>query len=161
MLTIETSKLVNQLKQLQEEIERKLQNMVQDWATDTVYHIALGTPLGDSIKNEEWYDLREMVTGLAPIEGISRGAWQVSLNGSIEFVPTYGQSTANIAQDNTYSSMDRFPLGKSFTIGASTPYLYKLDKGTSPQLQGGFEPMIKDVIFGAFKVNLKDKYDGV
>lgn len=154
MLTIETSKLVNQLKQLQEEIENKLEGMVQKWTVDVSEYVIAGTPIGSYEKYGWLYDMRDE---LEPIPGLSRGSWQVSLDGDLIFKNVYN---GDLAVSDIAGDIARYRLGQTYYIGNTTPYVEQLEgNGRTPQLEiGGFQRLQNEAV-SAYNLNLKTYYD--
>ena len=127
------------------------------------YEIALtaidNTPLGDSVAYMRLYQRREKMYGLSPIEGLAKGGWQVSLDGSLEFQELYGSTSGQTALSAAKIGMMNYKLGNTVMIGNEGPYIDDLENNSSNQTngQGIMQPTL-DSIMQVHKTDLMRYY---
>lgn len=159
MVTVDVTKLSAQLKQLKSDIEIRLIRMVQSWTYDISSYIIQDTPYGDDIANADLYEKRYDVWGLKPEAGLSRGSWVVSFDGNIPLQEIYGVESGSQAGYSIHNDMEYYNVGQTYYIGSSTPYVEKLNRGSSKQLEpGGFSRLQNEAV-SIYNLNLKNYYD--
>lgn len=170
MIVADTKDLEASLAKAILTIERKLKNMVEGFAYEFTLTAALNTPLGNADDNPEniklfnmyqrrTYDSGWQSYGLEPKEGFARGAWQVSLDGSLSIQELYGKNTAYEARDIAKRSMQSYQLGQTVIIGNYGPYIQSLENNHSAQTmdQGIMKPTIEQVLT-SYRIDLQRYY---
>lgn len=159
-----TDELAKQLEEYSKEVERRLKNMVEQFAVDVLHSAAVNTPLGDSDKFAAFYQRRlSEETGLLDIEGLAQGSWQIDLDGNLTFTnsrDSYGRDSASTATNKAKLAVQGYRLGESFVVGNAAPYIGDLENNSSPQTngQGIMNPTIQE-IQAAMESDLKRYYD--
>ena len=152
--------ITKQLEEYSKEVERKLKNMVEMFATNIVTIAAENTPLGDAETFMEFYESRQTRTGLLPEEGVAQGAWVIALNGELYFTPSYGRDSNLDAVAEANMDMQSYQLGDNFKIGNAAPYIGELEGNHSKQTSGEgiMRPTLAEVM-GAYESDLKRYYE--
>ncbi len=151
MITANFAEVAASLRKAKEEIDRKLENMVRQFA----YHVTLtaieNTPLGDSITYYKYYQRRQKATGLQPVEGFAQGSWQVNTDGSFSIQETYSGAEAGVLAKSNLSS---YKLGQSVYIGNMGYYIQVLENGYSDQAPMGIMQPTSNQIVGVLQADL-------
>lgn len=161
-----TDELAKQLEEYSKEVERRLKNMVEQFAVDVVSAGVNNTPLGDSKKYIYFYEGRTNPEspfyreGFPDIEGVAQGAWVVGLDGQLGFVPVGGRDSGMSAIADAKMDMQGYRLGQNFVIGNAAPYIGDLEDNYSDQTngQGIMQPTVEE-IQAANEADLKRYYD--
>lgn len=127
-VTCDTSKLEESLKKFHEEAVRKLGGMVQKFSHIVALTAIDNTPIGDSVKYEALYLLRQKNIGLEPIEGFAKGSWRVSMDGTLEMQTLYGQDSDQDAASLIKQDLNQYKLGETIMISNFGPYIVDLEK---------------------------------
>lgn len=160
MIAVDSSALVKDLEQYYKDVVRKLENMVRGFAYEISLTAVENTPLGDSATYMKLYKRREKAYGLQPIEGLARGGWQISLDGSLEFQEIYGTGSGNTATSAVKIHAMNYQLGETVIIGNKGPYIQQLEMNSSLQTNGaGIMQPTLDSIMAVHRVNLQRYYD--
>jgi hypothetical protein len=160
MLSIDVSKLILELKEYKVDVQRRLENMVSGFSYELALTAIDNTPLGDSEAYIKLYKRREKAYGLLPEEGLARGGWQVSLDGSLDFQQIYGSGSGDTAGAAVKIHMMNYKLGEEVIIGNKGPYIKYLENGSSTTQapDGIMQPTINDIM-SAHKISLNRYYN--
>lgn len=159
MITVDSTALVKDLQAAYLEIVRRMENMVRGFAYEVALTAINQTPIGDSEAYRKLYLRREKTYGLAPIEGLAKGGWQVSLDGSLDFQQLYGQASGNTAASAARIGMMNYSLGQTVLIGNTGPYIGLLEQNYSLQTNGeGIMKPTLDSIMAVHRVELLKYY---
>lgn len=162
MITVDISKVLEELKKYHEDVERKLKYMVIQFSYLISSEAIKNTPLGNAAPKEQggnlpWYLRREDITGLQPIEGFAQGSWQVNTSGTFNIQEIYsgGEALSLIR-----GSISNYQLGQTVYIGNSAYYFRALENNYSEQTQGlGIVKPTLDAITSTYQVDLKRLFD--
>jgi hypothetical protein len=166
-VSINTQELIASLKKYEEEVKRKLEGMVTKFAYESTVIAVNNTPLGNATSSEDgeevikdWYLTREMVTGLRAEEGLARGGWQISLDGTLSFRETYGQESGTNASEDAREQMSDYKIGDTVYIGNLGPYIQRLQDNYSAQTkkQGIMQPTENNMI-AIYNTDIKQMFD--
>lgn len=165
MITADISNLEASLAAAIQTIERRLKNMVQGFAYEFAVTAISKTPLGDDteqgfqrlylkrLTDPDWESY-----GLLPEKGFSRGAWQASLNGSLDAQSFYGETSGNQAADKAKLDMNSYRLGQTVTIGNYGPYIQRLESGSSKQAPEGISKPTLEQVQTSYRIDLQRYY---
>lgn len=158
-ITCDTSKLEKSLKLFHEEAVRKMQGMVQKFSYIVAWTAIDNTPLGDSLKWEDLYDLRKRTIGLEPIEGFAKGSWRVSMDGTLEMQTLYGQDSDEMAASIIKQDLNQYKLGETVMISNFGPYIVELEKNFTRynKQQPIIQPTMES-IYRTYQLSLDDYY---
>ena len=160
MITVDITKVLQELQQYKEEVDRKLKHMVVGFSYIISEEAIKRTPLGDSHVYESWYIQRFNSTGLEPKEGYSRGSWQVNTSGQFSQQERYGYGSGDAALGLVKGSLGTYQLGQTIYIGNTAYYFQALDDNYSEQTQGlGIVKPTIDAITSTYQVDLKRLFD--
>lgn len=160
MISVDSTALSKDLEQFYKDVVRKLENMVRGFAYEITLTAIDKTPLGNAEAYMKLYQRREKAYGLAPIEGLARGGWQVSLDGTLDFQQLYGSNSGNTAGAAAKIHMMNYQLGQQVIIGNEGPYIQALEQNYSDQTAGlGIMQPTLDSIMAVQRVNLQRYYD--
>ena len=162
MITVDITKVLQELQQYKEEVDRKLKYMVVQFSYLISSEAIRNTPLGNAAPKEQggnlpWYLRREDITGLQPIEGFAQGSWQVNTSGQFNVQEIYsgGEALSLIR-----GSISNYQLGQTVYIGNSAYYFRALENNYSEQTQGlGIVKPTIDAIISTYQVDLKRLFD--
>ena len=162
MITVDISKVLEELKKYHEDVERKLKYMVVQFSYLISSEAIRNTPLGNAAPKDRggnlpWYLRREDITGLQPIEGFAQGSWQVNTSGQFNVQEIYsgGEALSLIR-----GSISNYQLGQTVYIGNSAYYFRALENNYSEQTQGlGIVKPTIDAITSTYQVDLKRLFD--
>lgn len=126
-ISCDTSNLEQDLKKFHEEAVRKLGGMVQKFSHIVALTAIDNTPIGDSVKYESLYLLRQKNIGLEPIEGFAKGSWRVSTDGTLEMQTLYGQDSDEMAASLIKQDLNEYKLGETVMISNFGPYIVELE----------------------------------
>lgn len=106
---------------------------------------------------ESWYKSR---TDLQPVEGFSRGSWQVSTTGQFSKQEYYGYGSGDAALSLVKGNLGNYILGQTVYIGNNAYYIKALENNYSEQTQGlGIMQPTVDSIIATYQVDLKRLFD--
>ena len=162
MITVDISKVLEELKKYHEEVERKLKYMVGQFSYLISSEAIKNTPLGNAAPADQggnlpWYLRREELTGLQPRAGFAQGSWQVNTSGTFNIQETYsGEGALSLIR----GSISSYKLGETVYIGNSAYYFQQLEKNYSPQTEGmGIVKPTMSAIMATYQVDLKRLFD--
>jgi hypothetical protein len=158
-ITCDTSKLEESLKKFHEEAVRKMEGMVRKFSHIVAWTAIDNTPLGDSVKWEALYLLRQKNIGLEPIEGFAKGSWRVSTDGTLEMQTLYGQDSDEMAASLIQSDLMTYKLGETVMISNFGPYILELEKNFMDynKQQPIISPTMESV-YRTYQLSLDDYY---
>lgn len=169
MITADTADLDASLQKFIETAERKLKNVAKGFAYEFSVFAVGNTPLGEEQDGPDstYFNLYQFRTtrkdwqsyGLEPKEGFARGAWQVSFDGSLEAQSNYGQTSGSTALVSIDSTLNRYKLGQTITIGNYGPYIRDLNNGYSEKAPEGISKPTIDQVLQAYLINVKKYYE--
>ena len=133
MITVDSKDLLADLQKFYLEAVRKMENMVRGFAYEISLTAIQNTPLGDSITFQKLYQRRRY---LPQEEGVARGGWEVSLDGSLDFQVISGRDSGNVAASAAKIHLMNYKLGEVVLIGNSGPYIMDLEDNYSDQTAG-------------------------
>ena len=162
MISVDISKVLEELQKYKEEVDRKLKYMVVQFSYLISSEAIRNTPLGNAAPKDQggnlpWYLRREELTGLQPIEGFAQGSWQVNTSGQFNVQEVYsgGEALSLIR-----GSISNYQLGQTVYIGNSAYYFRALENNYSEQTQGmGIVKPTIDAITSTYQVDLKRLFD--
>lgn len=154
MISVDVSKVLEELKAYQQDTVRRLEKMVTGFAYIISKTAIENTPLGDAEKYFALYQRRLTDgSGLKPEAGFARGSWQVNTSGqfSVQQVYSGGEALSLISTD-----LNRYKLGDTLYIGNRGFYIRALEEDNhSDQTQGmGIMQPTLDSIMQTYKVDL-------
>ena len=152
MISVDVSKVIEELKAYQQDTVRRLENMVTGFAYIISKTAIANTPLGDAEEYFKLYELRQKRIGLEPTEGFARGSWQVNTSGefSVQLVYSGSEALSLIKTD-----LGSYKLGDTLYIGNRGFYIKMLENNYSDQTQGmGIMQPTLDSIMQTYKVDL-------
>lgn len=158
-ITCDTSQLEQSLKKFHEEAVRKMEGMVRKFSYIVSWTAIDNTPLGDSLKWESLYLLRQQNTGLEPIEGFAKGSWRVSTDGTLEMQTLYGEDSDEMAASLIQSDLMTYKLGETVMISNFGPYILELEKNFTRynKQQPIMQPTMESV-YRTYQLSLDDYY---
>lgn len=152
MISVDVSKVLEELKAYQQDTVRRLEKMVTGFAYIISKTAIANTPLGDAEEYFKLYELRQKRIGLEPTEGFARGSWQVNTSGefSVQLVYSGSEALSLIKTD-----LGSYRLGDTLYIGNRGFYIRELENNYSDQTQGmGIMQPTLDSIMQTYKVDL-------
>jgi len=160
MITCDTSVLEAELKKFHEEATKKLEGMVRKFSYVVSLTAIDNTALGDSLKWESLYELRQKTIGLEPIEGFAKGSWRVSMDGTLEMQSLYGQNSDEMVESIIQSDLSAYKLGETVMISNFGPYILQLENNYQRYGKGQpiIEPTIESVM-RTYQLHLDDYYN--
>ena len=158
-ISCNTSKLEESLKKFHAEAIRKMEGMVRKFSYIVSLTAIDNTPLGDSIKWEALYLLREKKIGLEPLEGFAKGSWRVSTDGTLEMQTLYGQDSDEMAASIIESDLTAYKLGETVMISNFGPYIVDLENNFQKynKQQPIMQPTLESV-YRTYQLSLDDYY---
>ena len=161
MISVDISKVLEELKKYHEEVERKLKYMVIQFSYLISSEAIRNTPLGNAAPEPNgylpWYLRRQDLTGLQPIAGFAQGSWQVNTSGqfSVQDIYSGGEALSLIR-----GSISNYRLGQTVYIGNTAYYFRALENNYSGQTQGmGIIKPTMDAIISTYQIDLKRLFD--
>lgn len=148
------------MKHLEDEINRKLVGMVQEFAIAATTEAIDNTPLGNAQLYEKQYLARQRRIGLRPEEGFARGSWRVSVDGTLDIQELYGKGSGDTAVGIAKQDIQEYKLGDTIMISNFGYYIKNLEVNyerynkNTPILQPTIE-----TIMSQYQLNLGDYYD--
>lgn len=124
MITMDSSNAVKQLEAFEKEMIKRLENMVQGFATEVGERAVDNTPLGDAVKFADLYARRFRTLGLEPIEGFAQGSWRYANNSTDQQQDYY---SGDWAKGDIAADAESYKLGDDFYIINSGPYIRLLN----------------------------------
>ena len=166
MISIDVSKLVQELKDYKIEVTKRLEYMVAMVAYDFVLTLGNNTPVGDQESIErigsryrKYYSARQKYFGIEMEAGYHSGSWQFSSDGNLQF-STVITTPEGAANDALYEAQVNYKLGQTFYIGANTPGMESLENNRSSQTNGsGIVNPSVDTVMGIYRIKASDYYN--
>lgn len=162
MITVDITKVLQELQKYKEDVDRKLKYMVVQFSYLISSEAIRNTPLGNASPKDQggnlpWYLRREELTGLQPIAGFAKGSWQVNTSGTFNIQETYsGGEAMSLIRGSLFS----YQLGQTVYIGNTGYYIRQLENNYSEQTQGmGIMQPTLDTITATYQVDLKRLFD--
>lgn len=173
MITVDTVDLVKDLQKFKLEAERKLKNMVENFAGDVTLAASTNTPEG----NEEdliaglvgyghkgqkayaaWYLERQENYLIDAETGFHKGAWYYSARPFVTFSPKIndGNDAALQVQEDVQVN---YKIGEDVYIVGTGPGFSSLEKGESLKAPDGIMQPTEKMILTSYQINLKQYYD--
>lgn len=164
MITCDSSKLLNDLKDFHKEATRRLKSMVMDFSSTVTSVVIDKTPLGSAEVYPKFYDKRLtdpawQSYGLQPVEGFAKGSWRISTDGSINVQELYTSGSGDVALGLADDAVENYKLGDTVTISNKGPYIDKLESNYSEQTNGEgiMQPTVNEILF-IHQLDLADYY---
>lgn len=159
MITVDSKDLLKDLQEFYLDTVRRLEQMVRGFSYEIALTAIEKTPLGDSAAYQKLYLRREKAYGLAPVEGLAKGGWQTSLDGTLEFQQLYGTNSGQTAASAARIGMMNYQLGQTVLIGNEGPYIQQLEDNYSLQTNGeGIMQPTLDSIMAVHRADLMRYY---
>lgn len=155
MISVDVSKVLEELKAYQQDTARRLEKMVTGFAYIISKTAIANTPLGDAEEYFKLYELRQNRTGLEPTEGFARGSWQVNTTGQFSMQAIYGVNSGSEALSLVKADLGSYKLGDTVFVGNKGFYIKLLENNYSSQTNnlGIMQPTL-DSIMQTYKVDL-------
>lgn len=161
MITVDVSKVLEELKAYHQDTERRLKNMVTGFAYTIAKTAIEKTPLGDAETYFKLYELRQNRTGLQPEEGFARGSWQANTSGQFSIQTIYGATSGTEALSFVKSDLSNYKLGDTVFVGNKGFYIKLLENNYSDQTMGmGIMQPTLDSIMQTYQVDLVRLFKG-
>lgn len=155
MITVDVSKVLEELKAYHKDTVRRLENMVKGFSYIISKTAIEKTPLGDAETYFKLYELRQGRTGLEPTEGFARGSWQVNTSGQFSIQTIYGTTSGTEALSFVKSDLSNYKLGDTVFVGNKGFYIKLLENNYSDQTMGmGIMQPTLDSIMQTYQVDL-------
>lgn len=162
-VTCNIEEVTKQLTEIALDVEKRMENMVRQFSYGVASSAVDYTPLGDSEKYANLYQMRQQVWGLKPMEGYARGSWQVSLDGSLDRQELYGLGSGEVALGAVDTHLRNYKLGEDVLIGNPAHYIGQLEGLTgvpsSRQAPQGIMKPATEKIMGFYALKLDDYYN--
>lgn len=173
MITGDAVDLARDLQKFKLEVERKLKNMVENFAGDVALAASTNTPEG----NEEdltaglvgyghkgqkayaaWYLERKETYKIDTETGFHKGAWYYSTRPFIPFSSTIndGNDAALKVQEDVKAN---YRIGEDVYIVGFGPGFKDLEAGSSLKAPDGIMQPTEKMILTSYQINLKQYYD--
>lgn len=155
MISVDVSKVLEELKAYQQDTVRRLENMVRGFSYIISKTAIENTPLGDAEEYFKLYELRQNRTGLEPTEGFARGSWQVNTTGQFSMQAIYGANSGSEALTLIKTDLESYKLGDTVYVGNKGFYIRLLENNYSSQTNnlGIMQPTL-DSIMQTYQVDL-------
>lgn len=155
MISVDVSKVLEELKAYHQDTVRRLENMVRGFAYIISQTAIENTPLGNAEEFFKLYELRQGRTGLQPVEGFARGSWQVSESGQFVVQEFYTANSGSTALSLIKSNLSSYKLGDQLFVGNKGFYIRLLENNYSSQTNnlGIMQPTL-DSIMRTYQVDL-------
>lgn len=155
MISVDVSKVLEELKAYHQDTVRRLENMVKGFSYIISKTAIENTPLGDAQTYFKLYELRQGRTGLEPTEGFARGSWQVNTSGDFSIQTIYGATSGTEALSLVKSDLGTYKLGETVFVGNKGFYIRQLENNYSSQTNnlGIMQPTL-DSIMQTYQVDL-------
>ena len=159
MISVDVSKVLEELRVYHQDTVRRLEKMVTGFAYIISKTAIENTPLGDAEEYFKLYELRQNRTGLEPTEGFARGSWQVNTTGQFSMQAIYGVDSGGQALALVKADLGSYKLGDTVFVGNKGFYIRLLENNYSSQTNnlGIMQPTL-DGIMQTYKVDLPRLY---
>lgn len=156
MITVDIDALLKDMQNLELDVTRRLEKMVRGFMYEFSLSAIDNTPLGDAERFIKFYQQRQKMFGLAPIEGYARANWQVSQTGNISAQDVY---FTDQAIQHIQSNLSTFKLGETITLGNAARYIGLLESNYSEQtLHEGITTPTINYVMQTYKIDLVKYY---
>ena len=172
MIKVGYQDTLNDLRKFQEEVERKLKNMIAGFAYEVTLIASANTPEGNEAdllagkfgkgspaqrKYYQFYESRKEDYGIDTETGFHKGAWfySESLSKALDSAIRPGEHAASDAYGDALQS---YRLGDRFYILGVGPAFTSLEKGKSTQAPGGIIGPSMNQIMQTYQINLQKYY---
>lgn len=161
MITVDVSKVLEELKAYHQDTIRRLENMVKGFSYIISQTAIENTPLGNAEKYFALYQSRQGRTGLEPTEGFARGSWQVNTSGEFSMQTLYGANSGSEALSLIKSDLANYKLGESVFVGNKGFYIKALENNYSSQTNnlGIMQPTLESIM-QTYQVDLVRLFKG-
>lgn len=172
MIKVSYQDTLNDLKKFQDEVKRKLSNMVAGFAYEVSVIASSNTPEGSEgdllaglsgygtkgqMKYAGAYQTRQKEYGIETSTGFHKGAWYYSKQGTLPFNPVI-QTGQDAANNNYNDALGSYQIGESFYIVGIGPGFEALNDGSSLQAPDGILQPSMDQILQTYQINLQKYY---
>lgn len=173
MISVDTSALEKHLKQIAEETEKNLVNMVERFAVELAQTASNNTPIGDQDVLDEYFSGQSLLPqqyryvryylnrvqnyGIEAQAGFHRGAFTFNDSGNFSFdrnIHSQPEMLTNVKS----GFRSNYKLGERFYIGGEGPGYVMLERGSSAQAPNGIVNPTVDDIVSAYSSNLQYFY---
>lgn len=173
MITGDAVDLARDLQKFKLEVERKLKNMVENFAGDVALAASTNTPEGNeedlmagldgsgTKANRNYANLyrqRETNYSIDTQTGFHKGAWYYSATPFAQFSPVIndGRDAALQVQEDVNAN---YQIGEDVYIVGSGPGFSSLENGSSLKAPDGIMQPTEKMILTSYQINLKQYYD--
>ena len=172
MIRVGYQDTLNDLRKFQEEVERKLKNMIAGFAYEVTLIASNNTPEGNEAdllaglsgfgdKQQRNYAMlyrrRERAYGIDTETGFHKGAWFYSESPSKGLDKGFREGI-HAAQDAYADALASYRIGEDFYIVASGPGFSDLEGGSSGQAPDGIIGPSMQQIAQTYQINLQKHY---
>lgn len=173
MITVDTVDLVKDLQKFKLEAERKLKNMVENFAGDVTLAASTNTPEGNeedliaglsgygTPANRSYANLyrqRQTNYSINTETGFHKGAWYYSTTPMAPFSPVINDAR-DAAQQVQEDINANYKIGEAIYIVSSGPGFSSLEAGVSLKAPDGIMQPTEKMILTSYQINLKQYYD--
>jgi len=162
-VTCNADELAKQLEALTADTQQRMENMARKFSYGVASSAVDYTPLGDSEKYANLYQMRQQIWGLQPVEGYARGSWQVALDGTLERQELYGIGSGDTALGAVNTHLMNYRLGEDILIGNPAEYIGHLEgiggPPSSRQAPNGIMEPATEKIMKFYQFKLDDYYN--
>lgn len=162
MLSIDIAAFKKSLDQAADNIQRKMEGAVAEFASEIAEIASDNTPIGDSESilydgaYREYYKYRQNEFGLPLEAGYHKGAWKYTENGDLNFVPQIDSFNKSEIESEGRAS---YKLGDTFQIAAIGPGFADLERGSSEQRPDGILTPSVDQIVSFYSISFPALYN--
>lgn len=161
MISVDVSKVLEELRAYHQDTVRRLENMVRGFSYIISKTAIENTPLGSAEEFFKLYELRQNRLGLDPLEGFARGSWQVNTTGQFSMQAIYGANSGSEALTLIKTDLESYKLGDTVYVGNKGFYIRLLENNYSSQTNnlGIMQPTL-DSIMQTYQVDLVRLFRG-
>lgn len=157
-----------------EDVERRLRNMVAEFAYEAALAVAPIIPIGDAasiavgleskdpsdptVAYANYYKKRKEDYGLEMEPGFHRNSLRYSKSGNFSFIRDI-RTTEDMSQDIFNDASSYYEIGDNFSIGSSGPAYAALEGGSSEQAPNGILGLGLEAMQDIYKMDMKRFYD--
>lgn len=155
MISVDVSKVLEELRAYHQDTVRRLENMVRGFSYIISKTAIENTPLGSAEEFFKLYERRQNTLGLDPVEGFARGSWQVNTTGQFSMQAIYGANSGSEALTLIKTDLESYKLGDTVYVGNKGFYIRLLENNYSSQTNnlGIMQPTL-DSIMQTYQVDL-------
>lgn len=160
IVSADTSKALNSFREFQKTFDRKMNNVVREFAYIITEEAIRKTPIGNAQAFMQRYIARQQSLGLNPEEGFARGSWQVSNSNNFTIQSIYGANSGTQALTLAQSKLSGLTFRDNIFIGNRGYYIQLLENNHSVQtLNLGITKPTLDAVISAYRISIKSLYD--